>query len=89
MIEIPTLNCVANRTTGNLFFYRNVTDRLQIIRVEQTLDQWLEKVVFPGEQLLFYSMPEAFFDIYHSTKTGLTLVHRVPCSQLQVLESGI
>ncbi|GAB4367995.1 MAG: hypothetical protein Kow00121_06720 [Elainellaceae cyanobacterium] len=51
--------------------------------------QWFEKVVFPGEQVLFYSTLDASLDIYTSTIAGLTLIDRVPCSQLQVLETEL
>lgn len=87
MIEISTPTLGLNQVTTNLFYYQNSTDRIQIIRVEQAIFQPFEKVIFPGEQTLFYSTSKASLDVYIGTSTGLTLVNRVPCSQLQVFET--
>lgn len=89
MIETVTPAIACKQEAVNLFYYRNTTSQIQVIRVDRVVSQWVEKVVFPGEQMLFYSIPEAWFDVYNSTRTGLTLVRRIPCSQLQVLETEV
>lgn len=89
MIEISTPALAVNRVTTNLFYYRNTTGRIQIIRVDQAMPQQFEKVVFPGERMLFYASSKASLDIYTSTTAGLMLVGRVPCSQLQVLDTDV
>jgi len=81
--SLPTLAAQPAKT--ELFYYRNVTSQIQIVRVDQSTSERFEKVVFPGEQILFYSTLESSFDVYTPTSTGLTLAVRVPCAQLRVL----
>lgn len=71
----------------NLFYYRNVSSRIQIIRIAQTTPPRFEKIVFPGEQLLFAAAPTALLEICTGMTAELTLVHQIPCSQLQVVET--
>jgi hypothetical protein len=88
----PTANQPANQTVSpvakNLFHYRNETGQIQIIWLDRSLPHRFEKVVFPGEQLLFYATSETVLNIHTQTATALTLIEQVSCSQLQVLEAG-
>ncbi|HEY9660014.1 MAG TPA: DUF1830 domain-containing protein [Allocoleopsis sp.] len=72
----------------HLFYYRNASSRIQIIRIAQTTPPRFEKIVFPGEQLLFAAAPTAFLEICTGMTAELTLVHQIPCSQLRVIETG-
>ncbi|HEY9853533.1 MAG TPA: DUF1830 domain-containing protein [Leptolyngbyaceae cyanobacterium] len=87
MLQIPTNTPTDHWTTENLCYYHNTTDRIQIVRITQSIPQRFEKVLFPKERVFFYSTLEASLDIYTSTTTSLALVDRVPCSQLQVIET--
>jgi hypothetical protein len=64
-----------------LCFYTNSTDRVQIIRITNSPNLQLERVVFPRQQLLFESVAEAQLEIQTSEVISLL----VPCSQLRVL----
>lgn len=88
MIEPIPPTLAVNQTATKLCYYRNVTSQIQIIRVDPSIPHRLERTVFPGERLLFYFPPEAALDIYTNTLAGLTLIERVPCAQLQVLEAA-
>ncbi len=46
--------------------YKNKTPTLQIIRITNIPNWYFERVVFPGELLLFEALPEAVLDIYIS-----------------------
>ncbi|MBD2464684.1 DUF1830 domain-containing protein [Oscillatoria sp. FACHB-1407] len=87
MIELLNPDRTLNCTTTRLFYYRNTTNQIQIMRVEQTMPQRFEKVVFPGEQVLFYATSAAFLDIYVNGITSLNRVKQIPCTELQIIET--
>lgn len=64
--------------------YSNTSDRIQAIQIESHPELHFERVVFPGERLLFEAVPEANLAIYLS-ETVSTLI---PCYQLRVTQSG-
>lgn len=86
VIEISTPALAVNQATTRLFYYRNVTSQVQIIRLDRVTSEQLEKVVFPGEQLLFHSTAEAFLEVCTNKAPSFTLIEQIPCSQLQVIE---
>jgi len=89
MANNPISSLAVYQATAGLFYYWNTTSQIQVIKVEQKMPQRIEKVVFPGERILFYSTAEAFLDIHTPTSTHLSLLKRIPCSQLKVLEPGV
>lgn len=62
--------------------YINTTNRLQILQVKHGSHKQLERVVFPGERLIFETVPEANLFIYTSEHNYVT----VPCQQLHITE---
>ncbi len=48
---------------------------------------YFERIVFPGEQLLFEALPEAELEIHTSTLVGAIFVDKILCSCLQVQDS--
>lgn len=79
MIQIPMPFFITKRAV-DLCYYQNLTSQIQTIRIDQTL----EKVVFPGDRILFHAAPEAVLEIYSSTPTGFVQIDRLSCLQLQV-----
>jgi hypothetical protein len=72
-----------NSSTRFLCSYTNVTRHLEIIRIKNIPDLHLERVIFPGERLMFEAVPEAQIEIqFHDS---LRVV--VPCHQLRVTET--
>lgn len=82
MIRISVPPLIVNRTT-DLCYYRNDSSQIQTVRI----DRVLEKVVFPGDRILFRAAPEAILETYSSTPNGFVQIDRISCSQLQVFES--
>jgi hypothetical protein len=62
--------------------YINITPQLQLIRIPNIPNLHLERVVFPGQRLMFETVPEAQLEIRSSD--NITLV--VPCQNLRVTE---
>lgn len=79
----------SDQATTSLFCYQNKTNQTQVIKVEQRIPQRFEKIVFSGERILFYSTPDTVLEIHTPATTSLSVLERVPCAQLQVIESGV
>lgn len=65
-------------------FYLNDTSQIQIIRINNTPDMYWEKVVFPGQRLIFEATPEARLKIYSSRNSFAILSDVISCQQLMI-----
>lgn len=68
--------------------YKNVTSKIQVVRIVNISDWYFEKIVFPGEQILFETLPEAELEIYSGTEWGAKLTEKIDCSRLKVYPFG-
>jgi hypothetical protein len=62
--------------------YTNVTHHLQIIRLKHNPGLHWERVVFPGQRLMFEAVPKAKVEIHLSETKSIV----IPCCQLRVTE---
>jgi hypothetical protein len=70
-----------------LCHYKNTTAQIQVARISN-VDQWyFERVVFPGQDLLFEAPSAAKLEIYGGGVTAL-LVERLPCRNLKVRQTA-
>jgi len=68
-----------------LCYYQNATNQIQLARIAN-MPNWLyERIVFPGQRLLFEAMPDALLEI-HACTANLTLLEKIPCLRLRVRE---
>ena len=70
-----------------LCYYINDDSKIKIARINNIPNHCFERVVFPGEQLLFEAIPEAQLEIYISrfpTDTSNVLVEVITCDRLAV-----
>jgi len=74
----------ANESEQILCYYTNTTHQIQIVRSLHTAKHCFERVVFPGQRLLFEAMPEAQIEIHTGTTVTAILSDRIPCSRLRV-----
>lgn len=81
--EFPACEC--NRRI--LCFYINATSRIQIIRITNIPNWYLESVIFPGQRLMFEAVKEAELEIYKRENTTTILTNIIPCQQLRVTET--
>ena len=70
-----------------LCFYANSTSQMQIAWIEDTPTCHLEKVIFPGQRLLFEAVPEAQLEIQTFSQDKENRTARIRCRYLQVNES--
>jgi 3-hydroxymyristoyl/3-hydroxydecanoyl-(acyl carrier protein) dehydratase len=73
-----------------LCFYTNCTNKIQILRVNSNQNLSFERIVFPGQRLLFKALPDAQLEIHTNQKENstedFTSVKTFSCVHLRVHE---
>ena len=64
--------------------YKNKTSTVQIIRITNISHWYFERVVFPGELVVFKTLSEAVLEIYSSDRITTILSDRFLCDRLKV-----
>jgi hypothetical protein len=64
--------------------YINATSRMQIARITNIANWYFERVVFPGQRLVFEAIPEAHLEIHSGVMASAILSDTIPCERLQV-----
>jgi hypothetical protein len=63
--------------------YRNETSRMQVARIDNAPEFYLERMVLPGQCLVFEAPAEAHLEIHSGTMMTAILEDTIPCEQLQ------
>ena len=82
---ITTNPCMASEILPILCFYINTTSEIQIARLNSNNIN-LEKIIFPGDRLLFEALPDAELEIHIGANGQETLCEKIPCLELIVKE---
>ncbi|NJL85616.1 MAG: DUF1830 domain-containing protein [Leptolyngbyaceae cyanobacterium SM1_1_3] len=64
--------------------YVNATSKIQIARITNVPNWYFERVVFPGQRLIFETLPTAQLEIHTGMMASSILSDTVPCSRLRV-----
>jgi hypothetical protein len=64
--------------------YVNATSKMQIARITNVPDWYFERVVFPGQRLLFETVPRALLEIHTGMMASAILSDSIPCDRLRV-----
>ncbi len=64
--------------------YVNATSKIQIARVSNVPNWYFERVVFPGQRLLFEAVPTAMLEIHTGMMASAILSDTIPCLQLSL-----
>lgn len=67
-----------------LYSYINTTSSLQVIQIVNIPNWHFERVIFPGQRLLFYAPPNADLEVQTSYFGQAILVKKIPGVQLEV-----
>jgi hypothetical protein len=67
--------------------YVNVTSQIQVARIANISNWYFERVVFPGQRLLFEAPAIAQLEIHSSGTASAILADRIACNRLQVQEN--
>ncbi|QZZ21466.1 DUF1830 domain-containing protein [Leptothermofonsia sichuanensis E412] len=68
--------------------YVNSSSRIQIVRITDVASWYFERVVFPGQRLLFEAPTEAHLEIHSNAIASAILADTIPCQRLQVQEQA-
>ena len=68
--------------------YVNATSKIQIARITDVPQWYFERVVFPGQNLIFEAIASAHVEIHSGMMASSILSDTIPCVQLQVEEAS-
>jgi Domain of unknown function (DUF1830) len=66
--------------------YVNVTNQIQVARITNIASWYFERVVFPGQRLLFEAVPDAQLEIHTGMMASAILTDSIPCNSLHMRE---
>jgi len=69
-----------------LCYYANVTNQIQIVRIGNIPNWYFEKVVFPGQRLMFEAAAEGILEIHTGAVASAILSDKISCYVLRVIE---
>ena len=68
--------------------YVNATSKIQIARIANISNWYFERVVFPGQRLVFEAPPDSVLEIHTGMMASAILSDKVPCERLCLVEEG-
>jgi hypothetical protein len=68
--------------------YVNATSKIQIARITNVSDWYFERVVFPGQRLIFEALPKALLEIHTGMMASAILSDTIPCERLKMDDPG-
>ena len=75
-----------NSSNQILCCYVNATSQIQIAKISNILNWYFERVVFPGQRLIFEAVIGASMEIHTGTVASSILSDTIPCDRLQINE---
>ena len=66
--------------------YLNSTSQIQIARISNVDNWYFERVVFPGQRLMFEAPTHAYLEIHTGVMASSILSDKISCEQLVVAE---
>ncbi len=64
--------------------YVNATSQIQVARITNVPNWYFERVVFPGQRLVFETLAAAQLEIHTGMMASAILSDTIPCTRLQV-----
>ncbi|MEM0979202.1 MAG: DUF1830 domain-containing protein [Cyanobacteria bacterium P01_H01_bin.58] len=64
--------------------YVNATSRMQVARITNVQNWYFERVVFPGQRLVFEAVPHAQLEIHTGMMASSILSDTIPCERLAI-----
>lgn len=72
----------------SLCCYVNATSKIQIARISNVANWYFERVVFPGQRLVFEAPLEAHLEIHTGMMASAILSDTIPCDRLVINEDS-
>jgi len=74
----------ANTRNTIVCCYVNATSRIQVARITNIPNWYFERVVFPGQRLIFEAFSEAQLEIHCGMMASAILSDTIPCARLRI-----
>ncbi len=74
----------SNTSNAVLCCYVNATSQIQIARITNIDNWYFERVVFPGQRLVFEAVPQALLEIHSGMMASAILSDTLPCERLRI-----
>ncbi|MDV2998782.1 MAG: hypothetical protein N5P05_000388 [Chroococcopsis gigantea SAG 12.99] len=68
--------------------YVNATSQIQIVRITNVHNWYFERVVFPGQRLVFEAISEALLEIHTGMMASAIISDTIPCDRLCIDEGN-
>lgn len=68
--------------------YINATSKIQIARITNIENWYFERVVFPGQRLIFEALASAMLEIHSGAMASAILSDTIPCRRLRIGEDA-
>jgi Domain of unknown function (DUF1830) len=69
--------------------YVNATSKIQVARISNIPNWYFERVVFPGQRLVFEVLPEAQMEVHTGMMASAIISDTIPCDRLIIHEPSI
>lgn len=76
----------SNSSSQILCCYVNATSHIQIARISNIPNWYFERVVFPGQRLVFEAVIGSSLEIHTGMMASSILSDKIPCDRLQINE---
>lgn len=73
-----------DRKDSILCCYVNATSRIQVARITNIPNWYFERVVFPGQRLVFEAESQATLEIHSGMMASAILSDTIPCTKLSL-----
>lgn len=86
------LDPLPNRDNDSILCcYVNATSQIQVARITNIPNWYFERVVFPGQRLVFESQSQGVLEIHSGMMASAIISDTIPCSKLalQAIENQI
>ena len=87
-MNLPLEQPTEEQSNKQLCCYRNSTPHVQVARISNIPNWYLEHVVFPEETFLFEAPTAANLEVYQGGNQMIHLVETISCDRLQVEEGN-
>lgn len=64
--------------------YVNATSKIQVVRITNIPNWYFERVVFPGQRLVFEALPSAQLELHCGMMASSILADTIPCDRLRI-----
>lgn len=64
--------------------YVNATSKIQVARITNIPNWYFERVIFPGQRLVFEALPQAQLEIHSGAMASAILADIIACDRLRI-----